>query len=179
MYKVSVCVSDLITGKNKWIQLPNEDLDDELAGFDPVDVTISDSEPVPFDVGCDVYKTNRMLQMLDSLGVDEENAISALCLAYGGVPLDDDDFYYSAENGDIGIWKVPIWPSLSTPEEKAACFLATELYEPFGDLKDSDLVLVEDKLVDFLDWDSVWEEYMVKGYSCVELGDGDVYVVEV
>lgn len=176
MITANVYVMDVITGKDKWITLPCDDIDSELSEMDKEEVIIVDSENTPFDVGNDVFKANETLKACASFGIDDPGMLEAICMVCGYSAIDDEDLTGTLNAGEITVDAVrQNWPAFSA-DEKAACYLATEKYIPFGDLKDSDLILVEDKLVDFLDWNAIWDDYMSKGYSCAEV-DGITYIV--
>lgn len=173
---VSVCVMEVSTGRTRWIPLPCDDVKSRLPGFDCSDLVISDSEALLYNVGDNVFIANSALKDLNSLGVDTDEKIAALLLAGGCDSISDPDFI-SLLDRDFSILKIDAeWDM--TEEETAACWLATEEYIPFGELDMGDLVTVEDKLLDFMDWHSVWDEYEDHGWELVDINK-QLYAVQI
>ena len=179
MLSVSVCVEDDITGRRRWVELPTADLDVELADMDKDSVYVVDCDSmVPLDLGSDVSKINDVLFACRNAGIEKLDQLAALCDVCGIVYADDDDLLMILQSSEFSIYAVKGDFPAYTPEETAACYLATVQYIPFGDLKDSDLVFVEDHLSDYMDWAYVWVDYKTKGYALAEI-NGVVYIVQV
>lgn len=178
MIKLNVCVMNLLTGSETWVSLPAENLKALLDGADPDDVVIEDYDDVPFSMSSDPYKANEALLACIDAGIDDPGALAAICDVCEIPFVDDDDLVALLGIGDVSVFSVDRKWADMTPREKAARYLAIEKYIPFGKLKASDLVLVEDELLDFIDWVEVWDDYRMKGFSFSEI-DGTTYVVEV
>ena len=173
---VHVCVMEECTGRTRWLQLPCDDVKSRLPGFDTSDLVISDSESVLYSVGDNVFLANAVIKDLNSLGVDDEDKVCALLLASGCDSLSDPEFV-KVLDGDFSVLKIDAKWNL-TDEETAACWLATEEYIPFGELDMGDLVTLEDKLMDFIDWRSVWEKYEDYGWELVDV-DKELFLIQI
>ena len=176
MLTVNAYVMDLVSGQDKWIMLPTDDLAGELSDFDQNEVMIVDHEEMPFDLGDDVQKANEALKLCIANGIEDPDELGALCSAIGASYISDDDVLEVLEAGEFLLYPVRFdWPH-TTDTERAAIFLATEKYIPFGDLKESDLILVEDKLVDYIDWDAAWDDYESQGWTEITVR-GTLFVI--
>lgn len=173
---IDVCVMELCTGREKWLSLPTDDLKYALADFVMDDLIVTDTSPTLIDVGTDVVRANAALKDCVSLGLDDEAKICALCMASGCDSISDPEFA-DVLGRDFSIFRIDVEWNM-TPIEIAACWLATEEYIPFGDTEMGDLVIVEDKLIEFIDWQTVWDDYEAHGWECLEIND-EIYVVQI
>lgn len=177
MFGINTCVMDVVTGKEKWISIPSETLEEDIGLCSLDDIVITDFDDIPFELGTDLFRANEALLACRDAGITDLCAIAAICEVIGCFYIDDEDFTVTVRDVGLNVFKVEhVWADMDA-KEKAACFLATEKYVPFGNLKDSDLVLVEDKLSDFINWHDVWDDYNSKGFACAEI-NGTTYVVE-
>lgn len=173
---IDVCVMELSTGREKWVTIPTDDIKYKLGDFAADDLIITDNAPTLIDIGSDVIKANAALQDCVSLGIEDEAKICALCMAGGCESICDPEFS-EILNRDFSIFPIDVDWNM-TPIEIAACWLATEEYIPFGDTEMGDLVIVEDKLIDFIDWQTVWDDYDAHGWNLCEINDA-LYVVQI
>lgn len=180
MLSINVSVMDLVTGNEFWTTLPVSNIKMATRGLDPDNTLISDTEEdLPFNLGGDVSKVNEALLKCEDAGLNSVDEIYALMTAAGEDTLTGAPFLDVLDSGDFRQYAIKAeWPKM-TDEQCAACWLATEQYIPFGDLEIGDLVPVEDKLIDFIDWDEVWDDYVSKGFSLTQLRDNSIIVTQI
>ena len=174
--RIDACVMEVSTGREKWISLPCPEIEQELSGYDKDDLLIIDSSSMMIELGSDIFKADTALKMCNALGIDDDGKIEALRMAVGCDAISDPDFLDALEH-DFSIHKIDVeWPRM-TDTEIVACWLATEEYIPFGETEMGDLVIVEDKLIDFIDWESVWDDYEACSWVAIKI-EGVLYAVQ-
>jgi len=146
------------------VQLPKNDLRAVLGEGE--DFIISDyDDNISISVDDDPFDMNEALLDFNTIGI-EEDELCALLDATGCYSISSEEFRTIVTDGNWKVYNLSNIKWTMADDEMAAAFLATEVYIPFTtEVNKGDLVLIEDILMGFMDWASIWDEYSSMGYS--------------
>lgn len=178
MLKLLVWVDDLSSGEDLELTLPCDlSMLDPLHEYEVVDMSRG------FVRGGNVSLSalNQALRRIEDCQPEATvEWVSALLEASGCLSVTDEEFLTRIENEDYFITDLSECDGwVMRDEEKAACYLATELGIPFAPHITAEILdTIKEDLIDYIDWENIWYgSYEFMGFYLIHSEDF-LYIVQ-
>lgn len=167
--RLIVEVSDLDGGESKILTLPCN-LRSELEDYYNY-IILSTTPDIPISRNDNIQELNDILDEINSEnpGMTEEY-LGVLFEASPSGDLFDENFVRKLKENEFMFEDISGVRWAMSAEETAGRYMATELQIPFdhGITKDMLEIVSDDVLVDYINWEQVWEQYASLGFKLIE-----------